>query len=152
MEFFRTRSSETCRESAELLTKNQLQKAKSWSKSFFNQNKRNHEPQTSAENSDEGSDYLSDSNMGSKSNSNMSGSKTLTGILRNGEREMMVSANPRQECERNQTRLDEYYPGQVEREGVESFRHTRLPHSTDASRLLESFEVERLRERKFLVR
>ena len=149
MEFFRTKSSETCRESAELLTKNQLQKAKSWSKSFFSRNKRNHEPQTSAENSDEGSDYLSDSNMGSKLNSNMSGSKTLAGILRNSEREMVADTEPRQECERNQTRMDEYYPGQTERVGVESFGHTRLPHSVDDSRLLESFEAERLRERPF---
>ena len=118
MDFFRTKSSETCRESAELLTSNQLQKAKSWSKSFFNQKKRTNEPQTRAENSDEGSDYLSDRNMGSRSNSNMSGSKTLSGILRNNEREMIANAEPRHEGERNQTRMDEYYPGQAERTGA----------------------------------
>ena len=45
--------------------------------------------------------------------------------------------------------MDEYYPGQAERVGVKSFRHARLPRSTDCSRLLESFETEGLRERPF---
>ena len=62
---------------------------------------------------------------------------------------MIANAGARDECERNQTRLDEYYPGQAERVGLESFRHARLPRSTDCIRLLESFEAEGLRERPF---